>query len=571
MAKKIQHLRGTYEEYAKNNLTLLEGEIALEEGENGYTRIKVGDGKTAYLALPYLTGTVREMTPDADGKLALTLSEGFEYRCGAISSLDIFLPETMREDFASSFVFDTGLVPPSLTYPKELVFYGDDCEGGMFFPEARKRYTVNVKNRTDAVYGEVRGASHDLSYVSYYEVGSEKLGQIGAFQVDNPDRILDVCVMGYLGEADSDGYIRGLGSYDSSTQKYCMRLVWQNGVMVDYDELLKNIDLDGSYIRNKTGFLQEEKGFSYLASTTTFMTLTNSGYQPIASGFAYRLRARFSLIDSNVTFTPGAVMNSPFTAYYGTEIKKIPMTHIQDGVFEVDFTSDIHKKLTRINFTGIGQSGRLFFAKNSVTLVAVKDGYTTPQQKQRVDADIYIDAPLLATDDCADMLSLLSQSVIRRIEPVLLTSFSQCDIAGDYAVFKKKLTVPMHVDLMAKMLYFTEQYCIEDVAMYPCSYYCDPFDGDGVFYFSADESVTSVSEMHDWILNRYQILGFVYPKSIPSVEKTNLSTALIPYEGYTFLMLRGATGGSFLVKRYTNEEKQEDDDYYEDDYYEEDY
>ncbi|MBR2612296.1 MAG: hypothetical protein IKC72_04420 [Clostridia bacterium] len=567
MAKKIKHLRGRYEEYQANNITPLEGEIALEEGTDGYTRMKVGDGKTPYLDLPYLSGTVVHITPDTEGKVALSLAHGYEFRCGGVTSLDLSLPDRMREDYTSSFVFDTGLVPPSLTYPKELVFCGDDCQGGLFLPQSRMRYTVKVNNRTDAIYGEVSGASLDLAYVSYYEIGKQRFERSGAFAVIDPDRILDVSLLGFLGEADTDGYMRGLGALDSDTQQFRIDLVWQNGVIVDYEDLIANIGLDGSYIQTKVDFREEESGFSYLANATTFMTLVNTAYQPLISGFSYRLRARLSLLESESTFAPNASLNSPFTAYYGIEIKKIPMKHIGNGVFEVDFTSDIQKTLTRINISGIGHSGRIFFEKDSVTLVAKKNDYEAVGPKKCVDATIYVNEPLHDAIYEYDTLSLLSQTVTRRIQTVVLDGFAKYDILGDYAVFKKTLSVPADMGSMVKMPYFTEQYSVDDVAMTPCSYYFDSFNGNGFLYFSGDETVQTISDMRNFILNQYEIIGFSYPKRTPTVEQVSLTTPLMPYEDYTFVMLKGASGGKFLVTQYTNEEKNEDDDdFFEDDY-----
>ncbi len=555
MAKKIQHLRGTYEEYKNANITPLEGEIALEEGENGFIRIKIGDGKTPYLALPYLFGRIVHCTPQSDGKLSLVLRHGDEYRAEAITSLSLSLPEEIRDDYHSCVIFDTGLTPPTISYPKELVFYGDACEGGLFIPEKRTRYQIVVKNHTGAIYGRVSGVSHDLAYQSYYEVAEEILPNLAAIKVTNPDRLLDIALCGYLGYPNSDGYFEGAGDYNSTYKKFLIKLICQNGCIVDYDEFLSCAKNAGTYIVNKIDLVEEEGGFSYLANTTTSFAMATNGKHPLAEGFSYRLRARILLQNNDSAFTVGQVMNSPFTAFYGIESKKIPMTYLGEGAFEIDFTSDKSKKLTKINSSGIGKTGRLFFAEDSLTLVACKDDYEGEMKRMRTELSLYIDTPLYAMEYSVDTLSLASQTITRYIEASILEDFTLYSTYGEYPVFKKDLPSPMNPDLYGTMPNFTEAYSTYDLEYMPASFYFDPYEGNGVLYFSGEQGITSVEEMKDWIESNYGTIGYAYPKATPTVEQISCSTPLVPYKGYTFLMQEGGEEGSFIVTYYTSEEE----------------
>ena len=562
MAKKIQHLRGTPEEYLQADITPLAGELALEEGEDGATRIKVGDGKTPYLSLPYLTDTVIVCTPERDGSLSLTPRHGHDYRAGGITALTLALPEKIREDYRATVVFDTGLTPPSVSYPKELVFYGDGCEGGLFFPEAHTRYTLSLEYRTGVVYAGVHGVSHDLAYKSYYEVGEERLPYICAVEVDRADKILDISLEGYLGFPDTDGFVSGLGTYDYESNQFILELIWQNGCIMEYEDLLSHIMSAGEYVIGKLDVREEENGLSILANATSSATVVSTATAPLASGFGYRLRASLVLTECEDTFTIGESIPSPFKIFYGTQSEVVPMTYLGDGRFAVDYTSNTQKAMTKIFCTSIGRAGRLLIEKNGFSLVATKGSYEAEAKKQRASARIPITTPLRAADTVKDSLSLTSATVTRRINAQLLGSFYLNETQGEISVFGVNLPQPMHVDYTGELSYFTRCYSYEELLETPLGFYFDPFDGNGILYFSGDYGIYDESAMSDWIFENYEVIGYAYPLDTPTVERVTLHCALVPYEGYTFLMLKGATQSTFLVTRYTNEEKGEEN--YED-------
>jgi hypothetical protein len=62
----IQHRRDTADNWTSVNPVLAEGELGVELGTS---KVKIGDGTTAWTALPYLTG---------NGSTGSTSSAGFE-------------------------------------------------------------------------------------------------------------------------------------------------------------------------------------------------------------------------------------------------------------------------------------------------------------------------------------------------------------------------------------------------------------------------------------------------------------------------------------------------------------
>ncbi len=63
--KRIQLRRGTSSNWSTENPVLLEGEVAIELNNNR-NRIKIGDGVTAWNALPYFLDAREEEVGDHD-------------------------------------------------------------------------------------------------------------------------------------------------------------------------------------------------------------------------------------------------------------------------------------------------------------------------------------------------------------------------------------------------------------------------------------------------------------------------------------------------------------------------
>jgi hypothetical protein len=53
----VQHRRGTTNEWSASKVIPKEGEIVIEELDNGTKKIKLGDGVTPFKDLPYISGS----------------------------------------------------------------------------------------------------------------------------------------------------------------------------------------------------------------------------------------------------------------------------------------------------------------------------------------------------------------------------------------------------------------------------------------------------------------------------------------------------------------------------------
>lgn len=50
----LKHRRGTEQQWSTSNVIIYDGEIVVEKSEDGYTRLKVGDGTKKFSELPYM-------------------------------------------------------------------------------------------------------------------------------------------------------------------------------------------------------------------------------------------------------------------------------------------------------------------------------------------------------------------------------------------------------------------------------------------------------------------------------------------------------------------------------------
>ena len=140
MSKSIQHLRADAAEWAQNDITPRDGELALMRTESGSYRIKIGNGETPFSGLDSVMGFVKH--PDGE---TVTPTMGGDYRFGIMTALTINMPEKFDEDFYTMITFDSDESATVLTYPTGTVsFSGDSVEDGVFVPEAKMHYTVFI-------------------------------------------------------------------------------------------------------------------------------------------------------------------------------------------------------------------------------------------------------------------------------------------------------------------------------------------------------------------------------------------------------------------------------------------
>lgn len=108
-------------------------------------RIKTKSDKTTIL-------TSDETTPTR------ILNHNEEMRYGAVESITLNFPEEKPDDYISSVIFTSGETATSFT-AEGIIMCGDECEDGVFTPEANKRYTVIVSYDGVNIIGDVRGVS----------------------------------------------------------------------------------------------------------------------------------------------------------------------------------------------------------------------------------------------------------------------------------------------------------------------------------------------------------------------------------------------------------------------------
>ncbi len=92
---------------------------------------------------------------------AISLGKNVEYILGLISSLSLVLPEE-TEGMESIVNFRTGAGAPSFDAPSELVFSGDDCLGGRFYPVSHRIYEINVKEVLGILTARVGATDYEV-------------------------------------------------------------------------------------------------------------------------------------------------------------------------------------------------------------------------------------------------------------------------------------------------------------------------------------------------------------------------------------------------------------------------
>ena len=99
------------------------------------------------------------ITSSADTSGTLTPANNTEVRYGAVTSLELTLPQSIPNDYISSVVFTSGQNSVNLTYPDTVQMTGEDCIDGIFVPAGGKRYTVILSYDGVYVSGVVGGVS----------------------------------------------------------------------------------------------------------------------------------------------------------------------------------------------------------------------------------------------------------------------------------------------------------------------------------------------------------------------------------------------------------------------------
>ena len=121
------------------------GEYTFQDIVNAIDSLGAKSDKTTIL-------TSTETTPTR------ILNHNEEIRYDTVESITLTLPEEKPNDYISSVIFTSGEIVPSFT-AEGIIMCGDECEVGVFTPEANKRYTVIVSYDGVNIIGDVRGVS----------------------------------------------------------------------------------------------------------------------------------------------------------------------------------------------------------------------------------------------------------------------------------------------------------------------------------------------------------------------------------------------------------------------------
>ncbi|MBQ8720369.1 MAG: hypothetical protein IJY65_04990 [Clostridia bacterium] len=157
MAKIIQHLRGDTKSWQEHDVTVRDGELAVERTPGGNVKLKVGNGSTPYSELPYVDGLVKKSEEDV-----IVLGHSLDLRLGEKSTLEVKMPEVFDEDFFCMLTFDSGSTPTEfIVEDGKFVFTGGDVEGEIFIPQPMKHYTVMLWY-DGRVQGCTRGVSRSV-------------------------------------------------------------------------------------------------------------------------------------------------------------------------------------------------------------------------------------------------------------------------------------------------------------------------------------------------------------------------------------------------------------------------
>ncbi len=91
----------------------------------------------------------------------ITLKNHTEYSLGLVTVLALGLPESI-EGMESIINFRTGATAPSFDAPSELVFSGDDCSGGRFYPITHRIYEINIKEVMGILSARVGATDYEV-------------------------------------------------------------------------------------------------------------------------------------------------------------------------------------------------------------------------------------------------------------------------------------------------------------------------------------------------------------------------------------------------------------------------
>ena len=99
------------------------------------------------------------ITNSTETTVSTELSDNTELIYGEVSSISVTFPASVGLDYTSSIIFTTPATLPEnyTTFPSDVYFKGDECDGGIFIPNASTRYTMLFYYDGTQIIGLVSG------------------------------------------------------------------------------------------------------------------------------------------------------------------------------------------------------------------------------------------------------------------------------------------------------------------------------------------------------------------------------------------------------------------------------
>ena len=152
MIKSIKHLRGTAEEWQSYDIIVPDGEIAILKGSDGGAKIKIGNGRDKFSALPFFSANT-VITAES----TFTLENNRIYRLGRLTEATFSLPDNVDDDFYCEISFDTSESGADISFGSPITLTGDEAYETVIIADAEKHYTVCIWY-DGRFQGAVRGA-----------------------------------------------------------------------------------------------------------------------------------------------------------------------------------------------------------------------------------------------------------------------------------------------------------------------------------------------------------------------------------------------------------------------------
>ena len=99
------------------------------------------------------------ITNSTETTVSTELSDNTELIFGEVTSISVTFPASVALDYTSSIIFTTPVTLPEnySTFPSDVYFKGDECDGGIFVPNPSTRYTMLFYYDGTKIIGLVSG------------------------------------------------------------------------------------------------------------------------------------------------------------------------------------------------------------------------------------------------------------------------------------------------------------------------------------------------------------------------------------------------------------------------------